>query len=81
MGGGYRYVAEIWTPAAITVASFAARLIPLRDLCDALAWSERDQEAAEQLWVDLPTLRVRLATLLPSEREYLAARTEHHSAL
>lgn len=56
----------------------ARRLISLRALGDALAWSREPHEAAELLWVDVPTLRARLASLEPAERAYLIQRTEHH---
>jgi len=56
----------------------ARRLIPIRALGEALAWSLDMHTVADELDVDLPTLRARLASLHPSERAYLIRRTEHH---
>lgn len=56
----------------------ARRMIPIRRLGDALAWSCDPVEVAHELWVDLRTLRVRMEHLHPSERHYLRERTEHH---
>lgn len=57
----------------------AARLlIGLRELGEALAWSRDPVEVADELWVDVDTLRTRLAHLHPSERHYLRRRLEHH---
>lgn len=48
-------------------AEAARRLIPLAGLADALRWSRDPEQLAEVLWVDLPTLRVRMAGLDPVE--------------
>lgn len=56
----------------------ARRLIGLEALGDALAWSLDEHEVADVLWVDVDTLRVRMAHLHPSERAYLLGRVEHH---
>lgn len=57
-----------------TVAEEAARrLIPLEDLANALRWTRDCHQLAEQLWVDVPTLRTRLDTLDPIE----VAQLEH----
>ena len=56
----------------------ARRLIAIRDLGEALAWSLDLDEAAAELWVDRPTLEARLRSLHPSERAYLRRRLEHH---
>lgn len=56
----------------------ARRLIGLHALGDALAWSLNLDEAADELWVDVPTLRTRLEHLHPSERAYLRRRLQHH---
>lgn len=56
----------------------ARRMIPIHALGDALSWSTRDVEVADELWVDVPTLQARLRSLHPSERAYLLRRTEHH---
>lgn len=45
----------------------ARRLIPLDALIDALRWSNRDEEVAEQLDVDLDTLRCRSVNLTSDE--------------
>ncbi|QLQ16103.1 MAG: ImmA/IrrE family metallo-endopeptidase [Micropruina sp.] len=55
----------------------ARALIPLRALGEALAWAHTLDEAADELWVDLATLRARLDHLHPSERHYLIRRLEH----
>ena len=52
----------------------ARRLIELRPLGEALAWSRHISEAADVLWVTEDVLRARLDCLQPSERIYLDAR-------
>lgn len=52
----------------------ARRLIPLDALTDALRWTQRLPELAEELWVDQPTIRTRMNTLDPVE----VAELEHH---
>lgn len=55
----------------------ARRLIPIERLADALAWAHGDlHQAADELWVDVQTLRVRLEHLHPSERHYLRRRLD-----
>ena len=49
----------------------ARRLISLDDLALALRWSRNVTELADELWVDEPTLRTRLAHLTPAERAWL----------
>lgn len=56
----------------------ARRLIGLRALGEALAWSLDTVEVAEALWVDDGTLRARMEHLHPVEVAYLMGRTEHH---
>lgn len=56
----------------------ARRLIAVRHLGEALAWSRDLHEAADELWVDVPTLKARLRGLHPAERAYLRKRLEHH---
>lgn len=56
----------------------ARRLIDLTDLGEALAWSLNPVTVADELDVDLPTLRARLTALDAGERAYLTDRTEHH---
>jgi hypothetical protein len=50
------------------------RLIGIRDLGEALAWAHDVDEAADELWVDVDTLRARLDHLHPAERAYLRRR-------
>ncbi|WP_242657903.1 hypothetical protein [Mycobacterium kubicae] len=52
------------------------RLIPLPALIDAYRWcpAGHPAELADELWVDIPTLRTRMATLDPFE----VAELEHH---
>lgn len=54
----------------------ARLLIRTNDLLDALLWviDEHEEEMAEHLWVDVPTLRDRLMTLSDRERDYLIRR-------
>ena len=54
----------------------ARRLIPITALIDAYRWcpAGHPAELAEELWVDIPTLRTRMATLDPFE----VAELEHH---
>ena len=49
----------------------ARRLIPLDDLARALQWSAYLPEVAEELGVDVATLRARLCGLTPEERDRL----------
>lgn len=49
----------------------ARRLIPVEDLVRAAAWAVSVEEAAEELWVDVDTLLVRLENLNENERERL----------
>ena len=56
------------------VASIAARrLIDLERLADALTWSTDCTELADELGVDVRTVKVRLAMLSDKERQLLAA--------
>jgi len=52
----------------------ARRLIELDALADALAWSDRPAEVAEELWVDVQLLGARVAGLSEGERAWLAER-------
>lgn len=47
----------------------ARRLIPTEDLVDKLLWSLDEQELAEDLWVDVATVRARLRGLTPGEKD------------
>ncbi|MFI5426108.1 hypothetical protein [Aeromicrobium sp. UC242_57] len=55
----------------------ARRLIDIRKLGETLAWAGSHEEAADELWVDVPTLMTRLAALHPAERAYLKQRLAH----
>lgn len=55
----------------------ARRLIDIRKLGETLAWASDHEEAAEELWVDVPTLLARLSSLHPAERAYLKQRLAH----
>lgn len=60
--------------------SVARALIDLAPLGEALAWAHTLDEAADELWVDVPCLRNRLEHLRPAERAYLEQRLEHQLA-
>lgn len=73
------HIARGWTPCTTreecAVDRIAARkLIEIRDLGEALAWTSNRDEAAEELWVDTDMLNVRLANLHPAEHHYLRRR-------
>lgn len=58
----------------------ARRLLPdIKVVGEALAWAACLEEAAEELWVDRGTLRVRLEHLHPCERAHLRRRLEEHN--
>lgn len=59
-------------------AAVARKLIALDDLGEAVAWAHNLVEAADELWVDVPTLQARLEHLHPSERHYLRRRLAYH---
>lgn len=53
----------------------AARdLISIHALGEALAWTDCRFQAADELWIDVDLLDIRLANLHPSERQYLLNR-------
>lgn len=57
------------------VTAQAARwLIPLDCLVDAMLWANDDYELADELWVDVYTVRARLAYLTPLESAELERR-------
>lgn len=61
----------------ITVERIAARrLIALDRLVDALAWSRRTEEIAEELWVDVPMLVALVQSLTDSERRWIDEQVE-----
>ncbi|MFC9892143.1 ImmA/IrrE family metallo-endopeptidase [Nocardia sp. NPDC127579] len=53
----------------------AERLIPLPDLTAALMWVslEDPRELAEELWVDVPTLRIRLRHIASTDLQHINA--------
>ena len=61
---------------ALIEATVARQLIRIRELGEALAWARNLSEAADELWVDVPTLQARLDHLHPAERHYLRRRLE-----
>ena len=57
------------------VDELAARaLISLDRLAEALRWSLDEHELAEDLWVDVATVRTRLDRLSPTEKDYIEGR-------
>lgn len=71
-----------WSPCDVRTEcqierAAAVKLIGIRDLGEAMAWASGLEEAAEELWVDVPLLRARLAHLHPAERAYLRRRLAH----
>lgn len=58
-------------------AGAARKLISVRDLGEALAWSRDPAEVAEELWVDIHTVEARMRHLHPSEVHYLRRRLAH----
>ncbi|WP_108724372.1 ImmA/IrrE family metallo-endopeptidase [Geodermatophilus chilensis] len=52
----------------------ARRLVSLRELMEALLWSDNEHEVADELWVDVPTLRTRIAELAAEEQVAIDAR-------
>lgn len=51
----------------------ARRLIALERLVDALAWTRRTEEVAEELWVDVPMLVALVQSLTDRERDWIDA--------
>lgn len=54
----------------------ARKLITLEALADAMVWAYDDHEAADELWVDVATVRARLATLTDGETAALNRRLD-----
>lgn len=54
----------------------ARQLIGIRELGEALAWSDDEHQVADELWVDVDILRARLRGLHPAERHYLTRRLQ-----
>lgn len=60
----------------------ALRMAPdIRRVGDALAWSLSEDEAAQELGVDVPVLRYRLKHMSPQERAWMAARLQRDDAV
>lgn len=51
-------------------------LIPFQTLAEAMVWAGDDHELAEELWVDVETVRTRLATLTSAETRLLNERLD-----
>lgn len=54
-------------------AAAARRLIPIQALAVAILWSHDEHEVADELWVDVETVRDRLASLDAAETAYVEA--------
>lgn len=54
----------------------ARRLVKLEHLADAMVWSRDEHEIAEECWVDVDTIRARLASLSPDERTHIEERLD-----
>lgn len=52
----------------------ARRLIGMAELVDALLWSQDERELADTLWVDVATVKARLAGLTPGEKDEIERR-------
>ncbi|TWS20987.1 hypothetical protein FK529_05720 [Tsukamurella asaccharolytica] len=60
-----------------TVEALAARrLIDLNDLVEVLRWTRHEEEAAEELWVDVPMLLALIRSLTDDERMWINMRIE-----
>lgn len=60
----------------------ALRMIPdMRPVADAIAWALSEEEAAEELGVDLHCLRYRLKHMSPMERAWLDHRLEQDDTI
>jgi len=59
---------------AVADSTAARRLITPDALADALLWSQDEYELADELWVDVNTVRTRLAGLTPAEKDYIDGR-------
>lgn len=57
--------------------TIARQLIPERKLVDIAHWTTNRIEAADELWVDVPTLEARLRSLEPDERARIEADLEN----
>lgn len=54
----------------------ARRLVTLERLADAMVWSRDEHEIADECWVDVDTVRARLANLTPFERAHIEDRLD-----
>ncbi len=70
---GHYGVCRSTVERAVSVEA-ARRLIPLDRLADALVWSQDEWEVSEDLWVDVPTTRLRIETLTQAEKDYIERR-------
>ena len=52
----------------------ARRLVSLKELIEALLLSHHEHDVADELWVDVPTLRTRIAGLAEAERTAIEER-------
>lgn len=52
----------------------ARRLVTLGELIDALLVADNEHDVADELWVDVPTLRTRIARLALHEQQAIDAR-------
>ena len=52
----------------------ARRLVSLKELIEALLLSHNEHDVADELWVDIPTLRARIAGLAEKERAAIEER-------
>lgn len=60
----------------------ALLMIPdIRPVGDAIAWALSEDEAAQELGVDVPVLRYRLRHMSPMERAWLASRLDRDDAV
>lgn len=68
-----------WREREETACELAAArdLIDLHNLGEALAWTSAPAEIADELWVDVALLEMRMRHLHPAERAYLRERLEH----
>lgn len=57
-------------------AAAARRLIPFERLVDAMVWSGNEWELADELWVDVGTVRDRLVNLTEQESRELMRRLD-----
>lgn len=71
LAGGPAIVGHVRRDEADVSARAARYLIPFDRLADAILWANDDYELAEVLWVDVFTVRARLAALTDMEASML----------